>query len=88
MVGNNIVCIFTDGDTTCVPVLKPVSGNAHNSYSDVIESVVNAARNQSEDSRDSTCSSSDTKSIGNFFLATRRSEKGFERKTNRFYFRF
>lgn len=35
-----------------------------NSISDVIESVVNAARNHSEDSRESNSSSSDTKSIG------------------------
>lgn len=37
-----------------------------NSINDIIESVVNAARN--EDSRDSLCSTSDTKSIGGKFL--------------------
>lgn len=54
--------IFVDTENNDSSV--KISENFHNSINDIIESVVNAARNQSEDSRDSISSSSETKSIG------------------------
>lgn len=57
---------MADGDSTVNGPSKPPE-NTFSSINDVIESVVNAARNHSsEDSRDSTSSSSDTKSIGTY----------------------
>lgn len=63
---NFLPCIvFTDDENVSGSVGKSVE-NYYSSINDVIESVVNAARNHSEDSRDSSSSCSETKSIGRF----------------------
>lgn len=65
---NSIPCIvFADDENVSGCVGKSVE-NYYNSINDVIESVVNAARNRSEDSRDSCSSCSETKSIGRFWF--------------------